>query len=197
MKNGLLVLNVVLTLAVGYLLVMQFSKKKNITATGKSNGTDTLSIASPFRIAYFEMDSIEANFLMVKEIKADISKKEEDYNYKLNQIDQTYKDKYQGYLSQNLTPAQSEAAQNDLRQTAETLKNQKQQLDQQYQDFVMRSNLKLKNKVEEFLKEYNKTKKYSYIVSYEQGLFYYKDSAYNITADVIRGLNEDYKTKKP
>ncbi|MEI9908824.1 MAG: OmpH family outer membrane protein [Bacteroidota bacterium] len=54
----------------------------------------------------------------------------------------------------------------------------------------------LKTKIEEFLKEYNKTKNYSYIIVYEQGLFYYKDTAYNITADVIKGLNEMYKSKK-
>jgi outer membrane protein len=54
----------------------------------------------------------------------------------------------------------------------------------------------LKNKIEEFLKEYNKTKNYSYIVSYEQGIFYYKDTVYNITSEVISGLNEIYKLKK-
>ena len=50
--------------------------------------------------------------------------------------------------------------------------------------------------IEDFLKEYNKDKRYTYIVSYEQGLFYYKDSSYNVTADVIKGLNERYKVKK-
>ena len=54
----------------------------------------------------------------------------------------------------------------------------------------------MKKKIEDFLTEYNKDKNYSYIVSYEQGLFYYKDTAYNITDDVIKGLNEQYKNKK-
>ena len=61
---------------------------------------------------------------------------------------------------------------------------------------MMRRMKDVKTKIENFLKEYNKTKNYSYIVSYEQGLFYYKDTAYNITSDVIRGLNEMYKSKK-
>jgi len=43
------------------------------------------------------------------------------------------------------------------------------------------------------LQEYNKSHSYTYIVSYEQGLFYYKDSVNNITADLIKGLNERYK----
>ena len=31
------------------------------------------------------------------------------------------------------------------------------------------------------------------IISYEPGLFYYKDTAYNITEDLVKGLNEKYK----
>ena len=76
------------------------------------------------------------------------------------------------------------------------IKNRKQALDSEYSDFVMRRQNEIKTKIEAFLKEYNKTKDYSYIVSYEQGLFYYRDTAYNITADVIKGLNASYKTKK-
>jgi outer membrane protein len=83
-----------------------------------------------------------------------------------------------------------------VRQLEQTLKGRKQELDQQYQDFVMRRNLSVKKKIEEFLAQYNKDGKYSYIVAYEQGLFYYKDTAYNITNDLIRGLNLEYKNEK-
>ena len=92
--------------------------------------------------------------------------------------------------------ADYEKAQVELRQLEDRLKNRKQELDQQYQDFVMRKNLGVKKKIEDFLTEYNKTQGYSYIVAFEQGLFYYKDSAYNITSDLIKGLNEEYKNKK-
>jgi outer membrane protein len=55
----------------------------------------------------------------------------------------------------------------------------------------------LRKQVEEYLKDYNKSKKYAYILSYEPGfIIYYKDSAYNITGDLITGLNEQYKSKK-
>lgn len=76
------------------------------------------------------------------------------------------------------------------------MRNRKQQLDQDYNDLMVRRQNDIKSKIETFLKEYNKSKHYSYIVSYEQGLFYYKDTAYNITADVVKGLNEFYKSGK-
>jgi outer membrane protein len=92
--------------------------------------------------------------------------------------------------------ADYEKAQVELKQLEDRLKNKRQELDQQYQDFVMRSQLSLKKSIEEFIAGYNKEKQYSYIVSYEQGLFYYKDTIYNITADLIKGLNDEYKNKK-
>jgi outer membrane protein len=54
----------------------------------------------------------------------------------------------------------------------------------------------IKSKIEEFVKEYNETRNYSYIVAEEPGFFYYKDSIYNITSDVIKGLNGKYKPSK-
>ena len=73
------------------------------------------------------------------------------------------------------------------------IKQRKQLRDQEYNDFMARRQNDIKSKIEKFLKDYNKDKNFSYIVSYEQGLFYFKDTAYNITADVIKGLNEMYK----
>jgi outer membrane protein len=198
MKNGLLIWNVLLTVTVGYLLFAQTGKsKKGVTAT-KSVSSDTASKNQPFRIAYFEMDSVEANFSMVKDIKSEISKKEEAMNFELGSMDKTYRSKVGGYQekAQTMTQVQSEMATQELMKMQEEMKNKKQSLDQDYNDFVSRRMKDIKNKIEEFLKEYNKSNTYSYIVSYEQGLFYYKDTAYNITADVIKGLNEKYKSKK-
>jgi len=199
MKNGLLAWNVVLTIIVGYLLISHFSRKSDkvdsaTKVSGKSRSADT----SSFRIAYFEMDSIESNLDMVKAVKAEIAKKDEEYNYGLGQIDFTYQKKLQEYQakSSTMTQADYEKAQADVRQLEQTLKTRKQELDQQYQAFVMQRNLSVKKKIEDFLSRYNKDGKYSYIVAYEQGLFYYKDTAYNITNDLIRGLNLEYKSEK-
>ena len=53
-------------------------------------------------------------------------------------------------------------------------------------------------KLKEFLNQYNKTKNYQYILTTGTGLDYmlYKDSTFNITADVIKGMNELMATKK-
>ncbi|MBL7708590.1 MAG: OmpH family outer membrane protein [Chitinophagaceae bacterium] len=197
MKNGLLVWNVLLTLVAGYLLFTHFSSNKK-TATGEKKETGAAAtVNKDFRIAYFEMDSIEANFSMVKDVKAELSKKEETMNAEMERLGKNLQEKYNYFQGQaqagSLTEAQQQAAGQELKNLDDQMKNRKQLLDQEYSDFVMRRMKDVKTKIEDFLKEYNKEKNYSYIVSYEQGLFYYKDSVYNITADVIKGLNGIYK----
>lgn len=200
MKNGLLVLNVILLVTVGYLLFTHFSTKKHDNAGASSSLDNTSPINTDFRMAYFEMDSIESNFKMVKDVKAELSKKEETINNELDRLDRTYREKVNDYQqkarAQTMTQVQSETATQDLMMTQDQMKSRKQALDQEYNDFMMRRMKDVKSKIEDFLKEYNKTKQYSYIVSYEQGLFYYKDTAYNITADIVKGLNELYKAGK-
>jgi outer membrane protein len=195
MKNGLLIWNVILSLVAALLLFLQFGHGKKSTGTGKAPVKDT-SGGQQFRIAYFEMDSVEANYNMVKDVKAEIDVKESEIMNSQNQLDQIYKKKFNEYASKTLTPEESDAAQNELRELAESHKNQKQDIDQKYQDFKMRKNVEIKNKIEEFIKEFNKTKGYSFIVTDDTGLFYFKDSVYNITAEVIKGLNELYKPPK-
>lgn len=200
MKNGLLIWNVLLTVVAGYLLFSHFNKKSSGIKNGMYLSKDSLSIHKPFRIAYFEMDSVQNNTSLVKDVQTEIEKKEKDFTTQLSQLEYSYQSKIQEYQqkekSGTMTQADYEKAQTDVRQLESRIKNRKQDLDQQYQEFMMRSQLNLKKTIEEFITEYNKDKQYSYIVSYEQGLFYYKDTIYNITDDVVKGLNEQYKNKK-
>ncbi len=201
MKNGLIIWNVVLSLLAGWLLFAQFSsKKKSNSSVVKTTTGDTASGNRQFRIAYFEMDSVAANFQMVKEVKAELNQKEEEINAEIDRLSKNLQQKYTYYQNQaqagTLSQAQSEAASMELKKLDEDMKARKQQLDQEYNDFMVRRQNDIKTKIEGFLHEYNKAREYSYIVSYEQGLFYYKDTAYNITGDVIKGLNELYKPKK-
>src|SRR3989337_155532 len=200
MKNGLLVWNILLTVVAGYLLFAHFNKKGNSSKSGINLSKDSLSIHRPFRIAYFEMDSVQNNTSLVKDVQTEIEKKEKEFSTQLFQLEYSYQNKIQEYQqkekSGTMTQPDYEKAQTDVRQLETRIKNRKQEMDQQYQEFIMRSQLNLKKTIEDFIAEYNKDKQYSYIVSYEQGLFYYKDTIYNITEDVVKGLNDQYKSKK-
>jgi len=197
MKNGIVIWNVLLTLLGGYLLFAQLNKKGG-ASSGKKETGDSLSQHTSFRIAYFEMDSIEAHFDMVKDVKSEIEGKEKEYSNNLSQLDMTYRKKIEEYRQKQSTMTQGdfEKAQMELKQLEDVLKGRKQDIDQQYQEFVTRRQLSIKKKIEEFIAEYNKDRTYSYILANEPGIIYYKDTSLNITPDVIRGLNDSYKKEK-
>lgn len=197
MKNGLLVLNIVLLVLVGILFYLHFSSRSASPKKQVTN-TTTTGAAADFKIAYFEMDSLENSFNMVKDVKSELSKKEDQINGVLQRLEKDYRNKVAQYQAQGatMTQVQSEAAQRDVMQMQQNMQTRKQQLDQEYQDFYMRKMKDVKTRIEDFLKAYNSQKGFSYIFAYEPGLFYYRDTTYNITADVIKGLNSEYTTKK-
>ena len=200
MKTGLLVFNTVLLVLIGILFYLHFSGKKT-TATQvagvKNAGTTTDASDKGFRIAYFEMDSLENSFVMVKDVKDELDRKERAVNAELSRLEKGYKDKLERYQGQAATmnQVQSEMATKDMMQMQQQIQGRKQALDQEYQDFYMRKMKDVKTKIEEYLKEYNGDKGYSFIFAYEPGLFYYRDTLYDITSDVITGLNQRYKKK--
>ena len=201
MKNGLLIWNVLLTIIAGYLLITQLGGKKKPSGPDKRIDEKELSSTNnSFRIAYFEMDSVEANYAMVKDIKAELSAKEDAINTELDKLQKYYQQRYNYFQAQaqagTMNQTQSDAAKQELENLGEQARNRKMELDQGYSELANRKQKEVKNKIEEFLKEYNKTRNFAYIASFEQGLFYYKDTAYNITPDVVKGLNELYKVKK-
>lgn len=198
MKNGSLIFNIILLVLIGVLFYLHFvSPKHAVTLLGK--GRDTTSYKTgQFRIAYFELDSVTNSFAMVKDMKDQLSQQEESINNEFNRLQKMYNDKLAHYQGQaeHMTQVQSENANKDMLQLQETIRNKKQELDQRYQNTYMQKMQEVRTRVQEFLKEYNKDKGYSYIFGYEPGFIYYRDTIYNITNDLIRGLNEQYLKKK-
>jgi outer membrane protein len=195
MKNAALILNAVLLVLVGILFYLHFSsQKKSEGAVVKS--TTREERPGSFRIAYFEMDSVENSFKMVKDVKADLSKEEDRLNGEMNRLQKLYNDKLSQFQRTEMSQVQSEAASKEMLAMQDEIRGKKQNMDQHYQDLYMRKMQDVKAKIEEFLKEYNKDRGYSYIFSNEPGFIYYKDTAFNITHDLVKGLNNQYQTKK-
>lgn len=175
------------------------SGKKGETA--KVAAATTTAGAVPkgdFRIAYFEMDSINNSFAMVKDVRAELSKEETAMNNALARLQKSYNEKFTQYQSQaqaGMSSVESEKANRDIVQMQQRFATEKQQMEQRLQDLSMRKMQEVKTRVEEFLKEYNKAKGYTYILAYEPGFMFYRDSAYDVTADLVKGLNEEYKKK--
>lgn len=200
MKKGLLALNIILLVAVAILYYLHFSEKKQKSSSDNIDLPQRMVLPSDnsFRIAYFEIDSVSEHFNMVKDVRTELDRKQDSMNVEIERMDKAYHDKYNDYQSKaaSMTQVQSESAANELLKLQDDIKNEKKDMDQRYNDLVTRKMNDVKAKIEAFLQEYNKDKRFTYIISYEPGLFYYKDTSYNITKDVVDGLNQMYGTKK-
>ncbi|MBH2003294.1 MAG: OmpH family outer membrane protein [Sphingobacteriia bacterium] len=195
MKNATLGFNVVIALAVAVLFYFQFSGKKSAAAT------DSASKAAPagsFRIAYFESDSIQNNFEYFKEIKRTLEVKDQANSKQLNELKTVFTNKYQDLQrsAQSLSQAELANKQQELEQMQRTYQGKEQMMAQEMQDESFKKLQDVKKKIETYLTEYNKDKGYAFIFSSAPEFMYLKDTAYNITDDVVKGLNKLYP-KKP
>ena len=199
MNKGLLALNIVLLIGVGILFFLFFSRKNNAASiTSMRTGTDTASKWQHTPVAYFDMDSIEANFVLWKQVQAEVVKREAGINDTINQMRNGFQSYYQKLQAQsaNLSPRQKDSLSNELAQMDAEIKNRTSDLNQKYQTYFMTRQQEIVTKIKNYCKEFNKDKKYSYIIAREPGLFYYTDTAYNVTSELLKGLNAFYSKKK-
>src|SRR5688572_26126314 len=112
MKNGLLVWNILLTIGLGFLLYKNFSSDTTKISGTKKTSKDSSFVNGNFSIAYFEMDSIATNFILVKELKEEMQKRENTINNELDRMDKTYRSKVNDYQQRapNMTQGESERA---------------------------------------------------------------------------------------
>lgn len=96
-----------------------------------------------------------------------------------------------------ISQSEGEATQRKLVQMQESLRLREQALTEQLLKEKDEFNEQLHNDLDAFLKEYNKDKKYDYILSYSKvgSPILLGSDALNITEDVIKGMNEQKKEK--
>jgi outer membrane protein len=185
------VINGVLAIAVIVLYFLHFK-------AGNMPTNRAALIKGSMKIAYFEIDSIENNYIYFKELKASLETKEEAYTKQLDALNKQISIKEQEY--EKLRPKLSSIELSNREEELNKLYIDKSTLAQKItQDLqVERENrlFEIKKKIDDYLAIYNKDKGFAYIFSNDPGLMYYKDNAYDITADVIKGLNEAQTAKK-
>lgn len=195
MKHISTLLSVLSLLLIGVLFYLYSKKtvKMDVAASHhvKKDTTD-------FRIAYFDIDSLQAHYEYFKDAFNQMKLKENQMSAELTSLENSYQKKIRVWQEKgaNMSQAEGEAAQLEYTQMQQRYQRTKMELEQKLEKHKVDLMSDLRKKVEEYLKEYNRDKNYAYIFSYEPGfILYYKDSAYDITGDVINGLNENYKDK--
>lgn len=200
MKQLSPVLNILTLVAVGVLYYLHFNTPKSNTplrSTTPNSHKDTCS-AGP-AIAYVELDSLNQNVSFIRERKSELESEQKIITREYENACRQQETEKNNFIKRGNAITQKEAEDFQAvwlqrQQDIETAKQSKgQRLAEKGGKIMEDMQLTLKG----FLNEYNKDKRYSYIFATGGGFDYlfYKDSAQNITNEIIKGLNENMNKK--
>lgn len=196
MRNLPTVLSTLALIGVAVLFIIRFSDNKNTKISGKA-ATHTAS--GGMRIAYVDIDSFEANYEYLKAKREEFNKRQESAQNELERSAQQFRSRLADFQrkiqSNSITQAEGEATEKQLTQMQQSLQLREQALTEQLLKEKDAFNKQLHDDLNTFLKDYNKAKGYDYIFSYSEigSQILLANDAYNITPDVIKGMNERAK----
>ena len=150
-------------------------------------------------IAYIEIDSISSQYNFCKEHEHALKKKSESMSNELNVKGvalQKAAAEFQKKASQGLyTEETGRLAQESLQNQQKKLQALQEKYSTQIQKETTKYNEALRDSIQNFLAVYNKTHKYSIILSKAGDNILMAEKSMDITNDVISGLNKRYKNK--
>jgi outer membrane protein len=193
MKNSNQIIQAVLGIAVLILFFLHFSGK----SAGKGSDQSIAVPAGNYKVAYFEGDSLQSQFEYYKEVQLQLQTKANENQRQIAQMRNILTNKYQELqkLSQMLSQAEMAAKQQEFLQQEKAFQGKEKMLADEFQEEQIRKLQDVKKKIEDFLKSYNQDKGYALILNNYPDLIYYKDPSYDITADLVSGLNKMYSKK--
>ena len=151
------------------------------------------------KVAYVEVDSIMTQYTFAKEYSSILEKKGQNIQATLAQKQQNLQAaaaNFQQKIQQNAyTREQAEAIQAGLQKQSNDLQGLQQRLQNELITEQSKYAKVLHDSIANYLARYNKDKKYSIIFSKSGDNLLYADKAYDITNEVIAGLNKAYKGK--
>lgn len=160
--------------------------------------TETVNTTNTsMKIAYVEVDSIMSQYQFCKEYSLILQKKGQNIQNTINAKGrnlQAAATKFQQDVQNNkYTQQQAEAVNAGLQKQNADLQALQQRLGTEFQNETDKFNQALRDSIQHYLKAYNKDKKYALIISKQGDNILYADKAYDITNEVVAGLNKAYK----
>lgn len=185
-----------------FAFIVLFSQCAGKAENNATSASDEIASASNLKIAYVEVDTLLSQYNFCEDLNREMVKKEENsrlvLNQKANELGKA-KQEFQKKYENNAFISQERAQQeyNRLAKLEQDLQALQNKLSNELATENQKNSLMLRDSINSFLKEYNKTKGYSLILS-NTGFdnLLYADSAFNITKEIVDGLNARYSAPK-
>lgn len=161
--------------------------------------SETVAPQGGMRIAYVEVDSLMTQFEFAKEKTKELEKKSNNARNTLtqkgNQL-QAAANNFQQKLQNNgfTSREQAEGVQAALQRQQNDLAALQARLENELAQETQKFNIALRDSLNHFLEVYNKDKKYDMILAKSGDNILMASRQYDITQEVINGLNKRYKS---
>lgn len=194
MKGSSLVVSVLALIAVAVLYVLYFTQNDK---AGETPGEKEVSAteSSSLRIAYVKADSVILNYELAQVLHDDFTKKQEAYNSEFGTKRQSFEREaaaFQEKLQRGgfLTEQRAIQERDRLVGKEQEILQLDQELSGKLAELQAANNKQILDSLLNYLQEYNKNERYDYIFNGAEILV--GDEAHNITAEVLKALNERY-----
>lgn len=201
MKSIQSILLWIVAAAVAVLYVLHFSGKKPKASTANVVKNDSADVAEQhIRVAYIDLDTIQKYYEFFKLKNDDIEREKTRYDNQIqSELNKLERDRIEFLKKgQAITQVEAEKFQQEYQTRYQQIGQRQQTLQGQHLENQAKAIDDIQKRINEYLKEYNEAGKYNFIFSTQEGnpTLYYKDTAFNITNEVLKGLNEKYKQSK-
>ncbi len=181
---------------IAFMAIFMVSCNNEAPKVEQKSSTDS-SAGSKFKIAYVEVDSLMSQYNFCKDFSDIIEKKGQNIQKTLQEKEnalQAAVNKFQQDIQSNkYTQQQAESVQASLQKQNADLQALQQRLYQDFQAETDKYNNALRDSLQHYLSVYNKDKKYNMILSKAGDNILYADKSFDITNEVVAGLNKAYK----
>ncbi|MES2455684.1 MAG: OmpH family outer membrane protein [Bacteroidota bacterium] len=183
-----------LAAAVAIVSVMASCQDKEKTPAAK---TGTATVSNEEKIVYVNSDSLLNKYQYFKDLKVKIEGKAKVAQGDMASKGQAFQREVAQYQAQQSTlPADQRAATEErLARKQQELQAYQQNASSALQNEQNAENVKLYDKIADYLKDYAKKKGYKLVLSYSKGngTILFADESLDVTNEVIVGLNDAYK----
>jgi outer membrane protein len=195
MKNLPLILSSLALIGVGLLFFKGNMSKKTSTIKVQNDSTGVEEEIELTRIAYIDIDSLEANYGYFKKKKAEFTARgkriENELESKAKSLENSYIALQKKAQAGSLTQAEGEKEQKSLISRQENLEKLRDNLGSQLMKDQDAFNKSYREKLEKVVAEYNNDNQYDFIlIDSKGGSFLYSNPTLDITEDIVVLLNK-------
>ena len=188
-----------LATAIALVSVLTACGDKESKTDASATKTET-AVSEADKIVYVNSDTLLSKYQYAKDITAKMESKGKAAESDLVAKGQAFQREVQQYQAQanSLAADQRAATEQRLQRKDQELKAYQQNAGAALQNENAKEQEALYNKIADYLKNYSKTKGYKMVLTYSKGNanVLFADESLDITAEVVKGLNDAYAKEK-